>query len=112
MNLIKESSVKPKIKLGFVESNEHKKKREIKAELKEKDKFKDVKSRLYDFIQQDKLNKPVSTEDLELQKIQQKGNFKALPLKRSILDRTHSLAPPSERSRAPTEFKEFKLRTN
>jgi hypothetical protein len=100
------------MKLGFVEDRVYKKKREVKAEEKEKDKFKDVKSRLYDFINQDKEKQSQkTTEEQELNKIQQKGGFKALPLKRSILERTHSYAP-SERSRAPTEFKEFKLRTN
>ena len=54
--------------------------------------------------------KVLTTEERILMEIRQKGSFKALPLKRSVLER--SMATSETPSRMPTEFREFKLHTS
>ena len=52
----------------------------------------------------------MSSEQRELELIKEKGQFKALPLKRTILERLSY--EPKKVERPQLDFKEFKLRTN
>ena len=81
LQVLKESQTKPKpeLQLGLVEA-QPKKKREIKMMAKQTEKFK-VEPRVV------KKPLPMSSEQRELELIKEKGQFKALPLKRTILER-------------------------